>query len=166
MQALLTEGSLSKHLFLNGSDSTFLNHLEAFSHDLSFEKGDVIFRQGQYADRLYLIREGRIQLETGDGTPGIVLQVLGAGDILGWSWLYPPFVWHFSARALEHCEVVKLDAASLLIRAEEDPSFGYELMKRISKHVIQRLQITRDWLSREIGARERTVVGTQLFPRD
>lgn len=159
MPALLTEGSLKKHPFLNGSDSTFLNHLEEFSHDVSFEKGEVIFRQGQYADRFYLIREGRIQLETGDGTPGIVLQVLGAGDILGWSWLYPPFVWHFSARALEHCQVVELNAASLLIRAEEDPCFGYELMKRISKQLIQRLQITREWLWREIITRERTVAG-------
>jgi CRP/FNR family transcriptional regulator, cyclic AMP receptor protein len=81
-----------------------------------------------------------------DGKPAVVLQTLGPGDILGWSWLYPPFQWHFTARAKEYCEMIELNAASLLIRAEENPVFGYELLKRVSLQLIQRLRAFRDRL--------------------
>ena len=147
MPALLTEGILKGHPFLERASEQFLNELGEFSREASFEVGDVILTEGTYADRCFLIRKGRLQLELrGDREIPIVLQMLGPGDILGWSWLYPPFQWHFTARALEHCEMIELNAASLLIRAEENPVFGYELMKRISMQLIHRLQAFRDRL--------------------
>ena len=73
-------------------------------------------------------------LESGtDGSPRITLQVLGPGDVLGWSWLFPPFEWHFSARALEPCRVVALNGAALLIRAEEVREFFRVARKRESE---------------------------------
>jgi CRP/FNR family cyclic AMP-dependent transcriptional regulator len=155
MPALLTEGSLKNHPFLAGTSSEFLNLLEEFSKDVTFEKGDVILVEGEYADRFYLISEGRVQLDAScDGSPRLMFQVLGPGDVLGWSWLYPPFEWHFSARAIEPCKAIELNAASLLIRAEDDPVFGYELMKRISLQLVQRLQAARTHLAREVNLRE------------
>ena len=150
MTALLTEGCLKPHSFMDGATPEFLNHFEEFAKDVTFAKGETILREGEYADRFYLICEGSVSLETdSNGGPSITIQTLGAGELLGWSWLYPPFEWHFTARALEPCKAVELNAASLLIRAEEDPTFGYELMKRISKHLVQRLQATRKRMVQE-----------------
>jgi CRP-like cAMP-binding protein len=155
MTGLITEGCLKPHPFLEGSTPEFLNHLEEFATEAEFKKGELIFSEGEYADRFYLICEGKIRLETGsNGRPGIAVQTLGRGDMLGWSWLYPPFEWHFRARAIEPCKVVALNAASLLIRAEEDPVFGYELMKRITRQIIQCLQATRKRLVQEVLSRK------------
>jgi len=128
MTALLTEGCLKKHPFLNGCSCEFLNQLDEFAHEVRFEQGEMILVEGDYADRCYLIGAGKVQLSAGaNGDSSVPIQVLGPGDVLGWSWLYPPFEWHFTARALENCAAMQLNAASLLIRAEEDPVFGYEL---------------------------------------
>jgi CRP/FNR family cyclic AMP-dependent transcriptional regulator len=71
---------------------------------------------------------------------------LGPGDVLGWSWLFPPFVWHFQARAVEPTTLLVLNGAGLLVSAERDHDFGYELMKRVAQVVIRRLQATRKQL--------------------
>lgn len=71
------------------------------------------------------------------------VQDLEAGDVLGWCWLFPPFVWHFRARALEPTSTIVLSGGHLLMAAERDPDFGYELIKRVAQVVIHRLQATR-----------------------
>lgn len=159
MHALLTEGTLKTHPFLEGTSEQFLNELGEFSKEASFDAGEVILTEGAYADKCFLICEGRVQIELrATRRPPVVLQTLGRGDLLGWSWLYPPFQWHFTARATEHCEMIELNAASLLVRAEENPVFGYELMKRISKQLIRRLQAARDQLGRgEVSASNESI---------
>ena len=144
MRALLTEGCLKTHRFLDNCTPEFLNHLEEFAREVTFAEGQTILREGQYADRFYLICEGKIQIEAGSNRkPLVAIQTLGAGDLLGWSWLFPPFQCHFSARALEPCRALELNAPALLVRAEDDPIFGYELMKRISNQLIRRLHAVR-----------------------
>ena len=154
MTALLTEGCLKPHPFLDGCSPEFLNHLEEFSSEVKFAPGATILQEGDYADRLYLICQGKVALESGtNGKPRITVQVLGPGDVLGWSWLFPPFEWHFSARAIEPCRLVALNGAAMLIRAEEEPVFGRELFKRIGKQLVQRLQATRKRLVEEVKSR-------------
>jgi CRP/FNR family cyclic AMP-dependent transcriptional regulator len=154
MTALLTEGCLKPHPFVDGCSCEFLNHLEEFAREVDFKAGETILREGDYADRFYLICEGSVSLESAlNGSPAITLQTLGAGEVLGWSWLYAPYQWHFTARAITRCHAVELNAASLLVRAEEDPVFGYELMKRLSQHLIRRLQSTRKRLAQEVKMR-------------
>jgi CRP/FNR family transcriptional regulator, cyclic AMP receptor protein len=112
-----------------------------------FKVGDVLFREGEPANQFYLIASGKIALEAHEPSDGTVLvQTLGAGDVLGWSWLFPPFVWHFQARAIEPTTVIALSGAHLLVTAEGNHDFGYELMKRVAKVVIRRLQSTRKQL--------------------
>jgi CRP-like cAMP-binding protein len=177
MPALLTEGCLKGHPFLSNCTSSFLNHLEEFATEKTFGPGEMILKEGDYSDRFYLICEGRVLVEHSDGRhPAIVVQELGPGDTLGWSWILPPYVWHFNARALESCEVVELNAASLLVRAEEDPEFGYELMKRVSLQLLQRLQAVRRRLTEELRRKSlprnadhlavRQKYGSVLAPRD
>ncbi|HVK57579.1 MAG TPA: cyclic nucleotide-binding domain-containing protein [Candidatus Kapabacteria bacterium] len=155
MPALLTEGCLKDHPFLNDCTSSFLNHLEEFAREVTFEPGQVILKEREYGDKFYLIRSGKVRLELGTGKSTITIQLLKAGDILGCSWLNPPFEWHFTARALDRCELVELNAASLLIRAEEDSEFGYQLMKRLSIHMVQRLEALSNRLKLELQRHQR-----------
>lgn len=112
--------------------------------ELSFEPGDFIIKEGEPANRFFLIESGGIALEAHEPADGTFpVQTLAHGDVLGWSWLLSPFVWHFQARALEPTTVIALNAANLLIAAEEDHEFGYELMKRTAHVLMGRLRATR-----------------------
>jgi CRP/FNR family transcriptional regulator, cyclic AMP receptor protein len=154
MKALLTEGRLRPHPFLDACTDAFLNHLEEFATEREFEPGEIILQEGEYADRCDLILSGRVAIESrGNGGAPVRIQTIGPGELLGWSWLYAPYRWHFTARALENVTAIELNAAALLVRAEEDPVFGYELMKRVSHQLIQRLEATREKLVDTISAR-------------
>src|SRR5207302_3274823 len=100
----------------------------------------IILRQGQSAYELYFITEGNAVVEScvprADDLP---LQLVRAGDVLGWSWLFPPFNWHFQARALEPTKAIVLDVARLLVACEHDPGLGYRLMNRVVQVVVNRL---------------------------
>jgi CRP-like cAMP-binding protein len=105
-----------------------------------FEPGQVIFRAREPANSIYLIEQGKVAIEAHDpGAADRPVQTVGAGDVLGWSWLFAPFTWHFQARALEQTRVIRLDGAHVLCRCEADHQVGYEIMKRVSQVLIERL---------------------------
>jgi CRP/FNR family transcriptional regulator, cyclic AMP receptor protein len=139
----LTE-SITKHPFFNGMKPEHLTVFTKGAKSTAFKAGDVLFREGEPASQFYLIESGNIALEAHEPADGTVLvQTLGAGEVLGWSWLFPPFAWHFQARATEPTNVIILNGAHLLGTGERDQDFGYELMKRVAQVVIHRLQATR-----------------------
>jgi CRP/FNR family cyclic AMP-dependent transcriptional regulator len=109
-----------------------------------FPAGEVIFREGDPANRFYLILEGEVALESAppDRAP-VVLQTIGRDDVLGWSWLFPPYYWHFDARATVPTKAVFFYGTWLRENCERDRDFGYEMMKRMSAVMIERLQATR-----------------------
>lgn len=103
-----------------------------------------IFREGQSADHFYLIHKGKIALETFVPLEGgTTIQTLSAGEALGWSWLFSPYSWHFTARAIEPAELVEFGAADLREKAEENHDFGYDLAMRIGQVMFERLQTSR-----------------------
>jgi CRP/FNR family transcriptional regulator, cyclic AMP receptor protein len=109
-----------------------------------YAAGATIFRQGEPANRLYLVLSGSVALEAaGEKAKGVTVQCLSKGEVLGWSWLFPPFAWQFSARAVQPCTLLVLDGARLLVHCEENPTFGFEVMKQLAPVVIRRLQSTR-----------------------
>jgi CRP-like cAMP-binding protein len=111
---------------------------------VEFEEGQVIFRQGESADTFYVVREGRIAVDIPAADRGTMsIQSLGAGDTLGWSWLFPPYLWHFDARAVEATSTIALDGKCLRGKCDADSAFGYEILKRFSAMVVERLQATR-----------------------
>jgi len=153
MTALLTEGRLKNHPFLKDAKPAFLNQLEEFEMEANFVPGEIILREGEYADHFYLIHTGEVTVESKLGeASALAVQKLGPGDLLGWSWLFPPFQWHSTVRATRPCVLSRLPGAALLVRAEEDPAFGYELMKRVSACVIQRLHATRASLAKALAS--------------
>lgn len=132
------------HPFFQGMKAAHLALVSKGARELHFEKGEVIFNQGEPANQFYLIQHGIVALEAHEPCScASLVQVLGKGDVLGWSWLFQPFNWNLRARAIEPVSVISLDAAHLLACAEENREFGYELMKRVVQVLIHRLQAAR-----------------------
>lgn len=132
------------HPFLAGLNHTQLALLTDCAMAAHFKKGQTILREGEFANRFYLIESGRVELESdaGLGDP-IAIETIGPGDLLGWSWMFPPYVWHFTARAVEPTEAIFFYGTILREYCERDPSLGYELFKRMSAVMITRLQSAR-----------------------
>lgn len=106
--------------------------------------GERLFREGTPARGCWLIHDGCVALDlTVPGRGQVVVQTLGAGDVLGWSWLIPPYEWHFGAVATRATAATQLDTAQLRRLADEDPHFGYALALTLFQACAQRLQATR-----------------------
>ncbi len=135
---------INEHPFLKTMIPQFRGLLADGAVETKFKPDEVIFRQGEYADKFYLIQKGKVALESHEpGHDDVSVQMVGAGEVLGWSWLFPPFVWHFQARALEPTQAIAFNGAHLLVACEADHDLGYDVMKRVSQILIQRLQATR-----------------------
>ena len=133
------------HPFLAGMNPTQLILLTDCAAARHFNTEQTILREGEFANGFYLIETGKVALksETGFGE-SILIQRIGAGDLLGWSWMFPPYVWKFSARAVEPTTALFFYAAILREYCEKDHSLGYELLKRISAVMVTRLQAAHD----------------------
>jgi len=134
----------SKHPFLIDMNPRHVEILLKGATKQQFAPDEIIFREGEPANRFYLINSGEVALEAkcpGDGM--IHVQTLHGGDVLGWSWLFAPFAWNFQARAIKDTGVIACDGAHLLVATEEDDEFGHALMKRVAHVTIQRLQGAR-----------------------
>ncbi len=114
------------------------------ARNVGFDQGERLFREGDPADTFYLVRKGRVALSTHVPARGaVVIETLDPGEIVGWSWLFPPYVWHFDARAVDDLRAVAFDGACLRGKCEADHDLGYELMRRFASVMIDRLQHTR-----------------------
>lgn len=138
---------LRAHPFFKDLSEAHLAALTGCAMPTSFAAGEKIFTEGEVANRFYLIESGEVVLsaETAPHEHTDV-QMLKAGDVLGWSWLFPPYYWHFSAAASTPVEAIFFYGTRLREQCEQDPALGYELLKRVSKIVIGRLQKTRQEL--------------------
>ena len=135
---------LVDHPFFKGMKSEQLQFLAGCAANVRFEQGEFLYREGDEANNFFVIREGRVAIEAFSPKRGaITIQTVTNGDVLGWSWLYPPYYVHFGARAIELTRAISLDGKCLRKKCEEDHDLGYELMKRFSAVMIQRLQATR-----------------------
>jgi len=104
----------------------------------------VLAAEGSEANEFFIIRRGRVAIQLHAAPSGTaLLQTLDAGDVLGWSWLFPPYRWTVEARAVQEVHAIKLDGRCLRGKCEENPALGYELMKRFSRIMTRRLEATR-----------------------
>jgi CRP/FNR family cyclic AMP-dependent transcriptional regulator len=127
-----------------GIDPAFADLLAGCSTTAGAGRGEMIVRQGDRADTFWIIRHGRIGLELhSPNRGGLAIETLEPGDVLGWSWLFPPYEWHYDARALEDVRAVEVDGACLRGKCDADPVFGYEMMRRFSAVMLDRLEATR-----------------------
>lgn len=138
------EKTLAEHPFFNGLEPRYLQLAVGCASNVRFDAGEFIFREAEEANQFYLIRHGKVSLEVFAPNRGsLVIQTLDEGDILGWSWLIPPYQWRFDAKALELTRAIALDGACLRAKCEEDHDLGFELLKRFAAILGQRLDATR-----------------------
>jgi CRP-like cAMP-binding protein len=110
----------------------------------TFEEGEYLLREGDPADVFYVIRYGRVAMEIFAPQRGaLTIETIDDGDLLGWSWLVPPFRNHLDARAMDTTHTVAFDAKCLRGKCDQDPVLGYELMRRFIPVIVERLQATR-----------------------
>ncbi len=138
------ERILSGHPFFAGLGEEYLPLLVGCASNIRFREGERIFCTGGEADRFYLIREGKVALDVcGPGREPITVQTVGEGEVLGWSWLVPPYKWHFDARVVEPVRAFAMDGKCLRAKCEDDHDLGYAMMKQVAQITTQRLQATR-----------------------
>jgi CRP/FNR family cyclic AMP-dependent transcriptional regulator len=138
------QNRFAEHPFFIGMKPAHVAIVLDGARELEFQADELICREGEPAEQLFLVQSGKILLEArASGSGRNPVQELNAGDVLGWSWLFPPFQWRFQARVLEPTRMIVCPGGPLLVTAEENHDFGYELMKRIAQVVIQRMQAGR-----------------------
>ena len=138
------ESVLADHPFFKDLPQPHLDTVTGCVANIVFQPGEFLLREGTAADNFFVIREGRVAVEVFVPNKGaITVETVEGGDILGWSWLFPPYKAMFDARALNVVRALSVDGACLRTKCEKDPSLGYELLKRFAVLVISRLQAVR-----------------------
>ncbi len=138
------ERVLAEHPFFKGLGAPYVQLLVGCAANVRFESGTLLFREGEDANQFYVLRHGKVALTVcAPPRKPMTIETLGDGEVLGWSWLVPPYHWHFTARAEELTRAIAMDATCLRTKCEEDPALGYQLMKRFTHIMVERLQATR-----------------------
>jgi CRP-like cAMP-binding protein len=135
---------LRKHPFLEGLDEEQIRFLVGCARNVSYDPNQFLFREGEEASTFHLIRSGKVALENFLPGKGVAqVETILAGDVLGWSWLYPPYRRSNDARALEPVRAIAFDGECLRKKCEEDHDLGYAIMKRLLHQVLGRLERVR-----------------------
>ncbi len=137
------ERIVKEHPFFAGMKDEYTNLIAGCAKNVRFEAGQFVFHEGEPADQFYLLRSGRVALQISAPERVLTIQTVGESEIVGASWLVPPYRWGMDAKALELTRAISMDAACLRGKCEDDHSLGYELMKRFMPILIQRLQASR-----------------------
>jgi CRP/FNR family cyclic AMP-dependent transcriptional regulator len=138
------ENVIREHPFFQDLSDHHLEIIAGCAKNVQFPEGQVLLREGDPANEFYVIRKGLVSVEilVPDRGPTTV-QTVGEGEILGWSWVSPPYRWHFNARTLQPTRALVFDGKCLRKKCEEDHHLGFEMLKRFSSVITARLDATR-----------------------
>ncbi|MFH1363815.1 MAG: cyclic nucleotide-binding domain-containing protein [Candidatus Omnitrophota bacterium] len=136
------ESILMEHSFFKDLDKKYLDIIIGCASNVRFKEGEIILKEGESADKFYLIRHGKAAVYIAKPS-SITIQTISGGEILGWSWLVPPHYYRFSVRAVEDTRAIALDGKCLRDKCEKDTDLGYNLLKRFAVVITQRLEATR-----------------------
>ncbi|MCA9771132.1 MAG: cyclic nucleotide-binding domain-containing protein [Myxococcales bacterium] len=138
------ESIIAEHPFCKGLDPRYVELLTGCASNVRFPAGERLFRTGEPADDFYILRHGDVAIEIREAARGTVtVETIHEGDVLGWSWLVPPYRWSFDARAITLVRAIAFDGACLRGKCEENHDLGYEVLKRVTQVVSDRLAATR-----------------------
>ena len=138
------EELLGSHPFFAGLSAGAIRLVAGCASNVHFAQGEYIFSQGEAASRFYVLRHGRVALEIHSPQRGpLVIDTMDEGEVLGWSWLVPPYQYFGDARAVTPVSATVLDGACLRGKCEADADLGYQLLKRVTTVMYKRLQSAR-----------------------
>lgn len=138
------EKILAEHPFVKGLEKEHIQLILGCAKNVVIEAGKYLFKENEEANSFYIVRNGKIALEIYSPEKGaIVIQTIGEGEMIGWSWMVPPYHWKFDARAIELTRLIELDGTCLRNKCESDPKLGYEIMKRLANVFEQRINSLR-----------------------
>jgi CRP-like cAMP-binding protein len=141
MQTL--EQYLPEHPFFAGLDPAALALVAGCAVNKHFRQGEVLFRESDPADTFYVLRHGSVAIQMRTPTDDVVLDTAHDGDVVGWSWLVPPYRWTFDARASEDTSAIAFDGACLRDKCAGDAALGYALLQRVVQVMSGRLHSAR-----------------------
>jgi CRP/FNR family cyclic AMP-dependent transcriptional regulator len=138
------EPILKKHPFFKGLKKEYLDFIVGCASNVVFKEGEIIMKENDPADKFFLIREGMVAIDIPITRKRFVtIQTVTAGDIVGWSWLIPPYRYSFNCRIVEDVRAIVLDGKCLREKCESNHDMGYELLKRLAVVFTQRLESSR-----------------------
>lgn len=138
------EPILATHPFFRDLEPRFLQLIVGCASNVRFPAGAFLCREGEAANQFFLIRHGKVALHLFIPERGsLTVETVEAGEVLGWSWLFPPYRWRFDAQALELTRAIAFDGQCLRGKCETDHDLGYALMQRFAQVVVDRLQTAR-----------------------
>ncbi len=141
--AILAE-LLARHAPFNDLDPHHVAELAGCAEEVAFAADEVVFREGAPADTWHVVREGRVAVRIArPGRAAMTVATLGPGEVVGWSWLFPPYRWTSDAVAVEATRAIAFDGRCIRLRCDEDAVLGRDLMLRFAQIAIDRLQTTR-----------------------
>jgi CRP/FNR family cyclic AMP-dependent transcriptional regulator len=135
---------VGEHALFKGLGREFLDLVAGCAKNVRFPEGAYLYHEGDSADEVFLIREGQVTMEiSAPGQGSMVVQTMGPNELVGLSWIVPPYRWAYDARAATDLRAISLDATCLRGKCDADPGLGYEVMKRIAPIIVERLHATR-----------------------
>ena len=138
------EEYLPEHPFFVDMDPDLVTLFAGCATNVHFKPGESLFHEGDAADTFFIVRKGRVSISShAPGVGGVVMDTAEAGEVVGWSWLVPPYRWMFDARAVKSTSAVAFDATCLRGKCSADPAVGYALLQRVSSVMLDRLEATR-----------------------
>lgn len=142
--AAVAAAVLAGHPFLRGIQAEQVERLAATASEVTFAPGQRIIEAGGHASRFWLIEAGHVILDVrAPGGDTVIVETAGIGDLLGYSWLFPPFSWTFGAIAVSPTLAVEFDAAAVRAACDADPVLGAELTRRVARVMARRLTAAR-----------------------
>lgn len=139
-----SEYVLGEQAFLKGLSPAHLMAIAECAHPVTFASGEYVFHEGDPANHFYILTYGQVSLELYvPGRGSHVVQTVEKDEVLGWSWLFPPYRWHFDGRALTVVRAIDFNGMCLRAKCDADHDLGYDLMQRFAQTMMSRLQATR-----------------------
>ncbi len=137
------EGEIAEAPTFSGLEPSQFEFIAGCARNEHVNAGAILMREGEPADRFFLIRRGAVALEIAAPNGPLVIMTLHDGEVVGWSWLFAPYQWAMDGRAIEDTSLITFDAACLRGKVESDHELGYQLMIRFASNIVDRLQATR-----------------------
>jgi CRP/FNR family transcriptional regulator, cyclic AMP receptor protein len=135
---------LGGHAFLHGMPADQVTLLADTATRISVPAGHRLFDEGTPAENCWLLTAGQVALDLPTpGRPNLIVETLGSGDVIGFSWLSPPHEWQFGAQTLEPTTAFELNGRAVQALCDDHPELGYQLALRMLAAAVRRLQATR-----------------------